>query len=356
VLLSILRLILVVTLAHPVAAGTLALDTAVPPAFNPARASPDLGAPDLWTPGAPMPVGRDAHVAVVLKTGLVLVAAGLDATSDGGTRDSLLYHPSTNEWTSTGDMPKPHPASALAVRLADGRVLIAGGYCPYGLTNPCPDLTKADVYNPDAGTWSETGDAPFSVTLGTLTLLHSGLVLAVASGGSAIFDPSYKTWRMTLNAIETPRVNQTATLLADGHVLVVGGNENTGDPVPLASVELFDPDSEVWTDGTPLPLARLGQAAVRLADGRILVAGGEVAQDGGGLIETNLADVTFRPPKRGRQHQPQRPTRHWRSAVSAPRWLGDCPPRRLPSVVGDVGRRHRFMDTPEHDRPTGRRV
>ena len=69
------------------------------------------------------------------------------------------------------------------------------------------------------------------------------------------------------------RSAHTATLLADGRVLVVGG-ESVTTRDPIDSVELFDPATETWATGASLPEPRSNHVAVRLADGRVLVVGG----------------------------------------------------------------------------------
>jgi len=65
----------------------------------------------------------------------------------------------------------------------------------------------------------------------------------------------------------TARRTATATRLANGRVLVVGGAE-------VSTAELYDPPTGTW-----LPAGALSEpagllVAVRLADGRVLVAGG----------------------------------------------------------------------------------
>ena len=44
--------------------------------------------------------------------------------------------------------------------------------------------------------------------------------------------------------------------------------------VPVATVRRFDPDTGISVEVSPLPAPRTGAVAVRLADGRVLVAGG----------------------------------------------------------------------------------
>jgi hypothetical protein len=73
----------------------------------------------------------------------------------------------------------------------------------------------------------------------------------------------------------TPRYQHTATLLADGRVLIAGGR-SLQDPL-LATTELWDPTTEAFTPGPSLIAGRFGHTATRLADGRVLVIGGIVA-------------------------------------------------------------------------------
>ena len=69
-------------------------------------------------------------------------------------------------------------------------------------------------------------------------VLTDGRVLMVGSGNTAkIYDPVTKTTTLTGN-MSTTRSNHTATLLADGTVLVAGGNSSGNR---LATAEIFDP-------------------------------------------------------------------------------------------------------------------
>jgi hypothetical protein len=66
-----------------------------------------------------------------------------------------------------------------------------------------------------------------------------------------------------------------ATPLADGTVLVTGGEGyQQGKWVSLPYVERFDPKANTFTTERSMSVARFGHAAVRLQDGRVLVLGG----------------------------------------------------------------------------------
>jgi N-acetylneuraminic acid mutarotase len=68
------------------------------------------------------------------------------------------------------------------------------------------------------------------------------------------------------------RNSQTATLLTNGQVLVVGGQNNSGS---IAVTELFNPATGIWTTNGPLKIARNGHTATLLTNGQVLVTGGQ---------------------------------------------------------------------------------
>ena len=63
----------------------------------------------------------------------------------------------------------------------------------------------------------------------------------------------------------------TATLLPNGKVLVVGGRDSIG---PIASAELYDPATGIWSSTGSLNTGRDAHTATLLQDGTVLVAGG----------------------------------------------------------------------------------
>lgn len=67
----------------------------------------------------------------------------------------------------------------------------------------------------------------------------------------------------------TACIFHTATLLADGTVLVIGD----GLSHRPASAELYDPRSGRWTATARSAQARVGYTATLLPDGRVLLAG-----------------------------------------------------------------------------------
>ncbi len=112
----------------------------------------------------------------------------------------------------------------------------------------------------------------------TATLLGDGRVLIVGgeNGGglisqSEIFDPAGGTFSVGGN-LNSARADHSAIKLADGRVLVAGGRGTAG---ALNTTEIFDPTTGAFASGPAMSVARAGHSATLFADGRVLIAGGD---------------------------------------------------------------------------------
>ena len=145
-------------------------------------------------------------------------------------------------------------------------------------------LRLAELYDPVMGSWTTLPKMTVPRLQHTATLLADGRVLVVGGGTSTksrastasaeIYDPGTGRWTRTA-PMAVPRSYHTATLLKDGRVLVVGGSSTyVGAGTVRASAEIFDPRTGRWTTAQPMQTHRYVQDAVLLQDGRVLVAGG----------------------------------------------------------------------------------
>ena len=174
--------------------------------------------------------------------------------------------------------PRMHPT---AVVLPDGKVLVAGGV----------ELASAEVYDPVTGAWTATGSMGAPRYGQAMTLLPNGKVL-VAGGATSpvgsqsfllasaeLYDPVTGIWTAT-GAMVSKFSKSPATLLPDGRVLVV------------ASRPSCDPGAGSWTAAGGPVISGWHGAAALLTDGRVLVLGAAVP---GRDVASETAAAVFDP-------------------------------------------------------------
>jgi large repetitive protein len=126
------------------------------------------------------------------------------------------------------------------------------------------------------GSIAPTGSMTTGRIAHTATLLADGRVLVAggradaAAGSAELYDPRTGTFSAT-GRMTTSRSNHTATLLADGRVLIAGGWHGT---TTLESAELFDPVTGTFSPTGSMTSPMGDQVAVRLTDGRVLITDG----------------------------------------------------------------------------------
>src|SRR5207302_4368021 len=111
--------------------------------------------------------------ATLLTNGKVLVAGGADNTRTQVTNSAELYDPATGTWSNTGNLVTAR-GEHTANLLTSGKVLVGGGFVDYGSGQV---TGNAELYDPNTGTWSSTGNLNQPRALHTATLLTRGKVL-----------------------------------------------------------------------------------------------------------------------------------------------------------------------------------
>lgn len=295
--------------------------------YEPAGAASD-GAPvrGRWVGAGSMLAPRFLHTATLLADGTVLVAGGIDDPPGDQTVGFVPAVLSSAErwrsadrdgttapagaWVPAGAMSVPragHTATALAgeacrgapptSRVSCGDVLVVGG----------DEAGTVELYDHETGAWLPAPALGAPRTRHTATLLADGRVLVV---GGEFRDPSrtdgngYTAWATAevwdprgpdrwspAAGMLLPRTRHTATLLADGRLLVAGGGRaafgalNPSSDVKQkgpahASAEIYDPSANTWApESIPLFAPREGHSASLLPSGRVLVAGGLSERD-----------------------------------------------------------------------------
>ena len=170
--------------------------------------------------------------------------------------------------------------SELVVPLPDGRVVFAGG----ALAGRVQRLVgTTEIFDPKTRSWETLDEEPTLGTSQSAVLLRDGRILVVGglsafSGttrGSALatvlsLDPGTGRWTPE-QPLSVARSQLMLALLADGRVLAAGGTTDSG---VTDVTEIFDPQTGRWSRGPSLPAPRTLAQSLTFADGRVLIVGG----------------------------------------------------------------------------------
>jgi Kelch motif len=175
-----------------------------------------------------------------------------------------------------------------AVRLADGKVLVVGGYLrsttqTVGGAYPISaTLSRAEIYDPVTAAWSVTGALSSSRSFNSLTLLSDGTVVAIGgqtdatSNATAVniierYTPATAQWSIA-GSLPEARSAHSMTLLSSGSLVLLGGRSTT---VQRASnCWRINPATFSVSNCAAMSAARAEHAATRLSSGKVYVAGG----------------------------------------------------------------------------------
>lgn len=264
--------------------------------------SPSTG---MWTEAAASPPNAngetDGEEAVTLHNGQVLLLSNGPSAYSGGavSSDDYLYNPTTNTWTTAPSRPYATTPNTPAVVLPNGNVLVVqqGGPVVYSAACDVEPVfyEVAQLYQAATNTWKTLGTVPGGWgPHATATLLNDGTVLFAGGAGfgtncphpfdsSFIYTPATDTW-IQVGSMSEPRFDMSAVKLADGRVLIAGGDAAL--PVGAACtpgqgglqstwrVDIYDPVSKSYTAEPTMLSPRESAVAALLPNGKVLIAGG----------------------------------------------------------------------------------
>jgi len=230
---------------------------------------------------------------LITATMSAVLALGLAAAPAGAGTFSL-----------TGEI-DPARQYQTATLLPNGRVLVAGGYGSGGVGW----LIDCQLYDPQKGAFIETGRLSTRRDAHTATLLPNGKVLvaggeevndrgfSVLLASAELYDPTSGLFSLT-GSMVTGRELHTATMMSNGKVLIAGGEDVRGYAVTRA--ETYDPAIGAFLSTGSLGVGRYGHTATALPDGDVLIAGGERIDEDGFDIALGSAEIYN--PATGRFH------------------------------------------------------
>jgi hypothetical protein len=230
---------------------------------------------DITNPGTAVVVGSPSAAKSITITATV---GTISATT------TMNVRPAGFVASQAGNLPREF---FTATTVNDGTVLVNGGTVAQPLNSA--------FYVPAQQIFIAAGvPAVPNRTDSTATLLPNGKVLMVGGNNgntfaltsAELYDPITTQFSPT-GSLNFGRYFHTATLLPSGKVLITGGQ--TTDSNWLNSAELYDPATGTFSITGSLNFPRGGHTATLLSDGTVLVAGGQTIA-GGFLTDNEIYD------------------------------------------------------------------
>ena len=188
---------------------------------------------DTWIRKADMPVPRCSNSTCIVD-GKIYIIGGVAANGKQGRLDSVdIYDPATDTWTEAKSM--NHARGGASVSVVNGKIYVMGGVgWPQIPNHPAPFLSSVEVFNPETNHWKEIAEMP------------------------------------------TPKAFHTASVI-NGKIYVIGGGFRGNDRFKyLSTVEVYDPETDRWTQEPDMPIGKWAHRA-EVINEKIYIFGGNSA-------------------------------------------------------------------------------
>lgn len=229
---------------------------------------------------------RRGHTATLLPSGEIAVTGGRDPISEEPLLLTEIYD--LNSWRVTGALGTERLAHT-ATLLPTGKILVTGGFRESLDTSDTETpkyiyIPDTEIYDASSAVW----ESPVSLQEGYVrhaaTLLPSGKVL-LSGRQDELYNPGNDSWAGAPSGIQRQR--HTATALACGEILIVGGLQNG---MPTTNVQRYS-ETGGWQNVADLSDARSRHMAIRLLSDEVLVVGGR-GQGASSMVEAEIYDPT----------------------------------------------------------------
>lgn len=307
--------------------GGLTGDTNAPALKDAWLFDPALLPGNPWLQLPDMNSGRKHHRTVYLPTvGKVLITGGGTSTIAQSTFETFDPTTPSAGFTQPSQTMSMSRMYHMLTVLPDGRALVAGGYTPH---NNLHSLLSAEIYSPSTNTWSSVGDMHEKRTFGSLEVLPNGNALVIGGSDSGVqsktaevFNPATSDWTYVMSGVtpaemSTGRNYSTVARLPTGDLVIAGDalyttftdvydwqqnrflatnpawNLNYGHAYGASATGLVTSEilltggssdkaelrgtDGIWRAAPSMSTTRTGHTATTLDDGRVLVIGGGAA-------------------------------------------------------------------------------
>ena len=245
----------------------------------------ELAAEKTWTQRADMPTARYNFDTCIVDGKVFAIGGEIDVFGDRAIATVEVYDPKTDTWERKADMPTARSGVATLVVdgkiYAMGGVEIKKFAVGPGWGHTIKRLPAVEVYDPATDTWIQKADMP--VPRSGSTCVVDGKIYRIGGSNEKqwrseivdVYDPATDTWAKA-KSMNHAR-SAAAVSVINGKIYAMGGNgwpQIPNHPGPfLSSIEVYDPKTNRWTEKTEMPAPKSGHTA-SVIDGKIYVIGG----------------------------------------------------------------------------------
>jgi hypothetical protein len=252
-------------------------------------------ASDTWTNMTPMPISRTQFGISEYKNKIYVIGGHDDISViatpemnyefDMVTGANEVYNPATDTWETKASMPTPR--NYLDANTVGDRIFLIGGLSQQKLEYPKTEHISniTEVYDPTTDMWATMAPIPTAVWgyasavvngkiyiisgwKGDSSASHSGVGSALSSEVQ-IFDPETNSWthgRPIPTPVALAAAGATTGVYAPKRIYVIGGSPAVTAPGQggTNATQVYNPETNSWSIGAPMPTARynLGVAVV----------------------------------------------------------------------------------------------
>ena len=203
-----------------------------------------------------------------------------------------------NSWTTESSMLTSRTGAGSAA--VKGIVYVTGGSHEYNLSDTgfsYMSINSTEAYNPATDTWVEKAPMP-TPRDGLGAAAFQGKVYcfggrnvskdySISTNVNEAYDTETDSWE-TRTPMPTARSGLQASEVG-GKIYLIGGwieSESSSIAEKSAQVEIYNPVTDTWATGSPMPTA-VAQYASAVLDGKIYIISGVAS----GTIKTNLTQI-----------------------------------------------------------------
>jgi N-acetylneuraminic acid mutarotase len=221
---------------------------------------------DEWKTKANMP-NPNPEVAIAVCQAKVYCMGGMPIGFIGASDANKVYDPKIDSWETKAAMPTPR--YDMQAQGVGEKIYVIGGRTLLGYEQGSKELDVNEVYDPASDTW--TTAAPLPIIGCYVSAVVDGKIFVIGNT-TQIYDPQTDTW-----STAAPPLTELV-LDINGDFAKAAATSGTFAPKRIyvyagATVQIYDPQTNSWTYGSPPPTIRHG-LGIGVVDDRLYFIGG----------------------------------------------------------------------------------